>query len=231
LRKYCSEHGLNIRYFGCGEYGSTTQRPHYHFIYFGLPEFPDQRLLNVRSVGSDKVRLYTSEILQGLWTHGMVSIGEVNSASISYVARYTTKKFRSSWLDDSDRQFFDSMKDKIENELDSSVIQDDFLMMSRRPGLARSFYDESASELYKFDKLVYSVPGSSVRVVRPLRYFDRLYDIDYPGSMHAIKSKRVYRAKIRDSFTPANDLTFFDRLNIADESAKVKSRKLPRVIL
>ena len=229
LRKYCSERGVNIRYFGCGEYGSTTQRPHYHFIYFGLPDFPDRKLLNVRSVCSDSVKLYTSEILESLWSHGMVSIGEVNAASISYVARYTTKKFRSSWLDDSDRSYFEDMREKIVSEFNSTVIEDDFLMMSRRPGLARLYYDQNSSDVYKFDKLIYAAPGSSVRIVRPLRYFDRLYDLDYPGQMHSIKTKRIYRAKLRESFEPQNNLTFFDRLNIADESAKVKSRKLPRV--
>lgn len=62
-----------VRYFGCGEYGETTQRPHYHAIIYGLgPEMQD--------------------VLEYAWKLGHVRADAVSPASIAYVAGYTQKK-------------------------------------------------------------------------------------------------------------------------------------------
>ena len=68
----------DIRYFGCGEYGGTTKRPHYHAIIFGY--FPKDW------------KLGSSRELSELWPFGFNYVGEVNFESCNYVARYTTKK-------------------------------------------------------------------------------------------------------------------------------------------
>lgn len=62
-----------IRFYGCGEYGEKTFRPHYHLIVFGLS--PMQ-----------------SEIVQKSWSKGSTFTGTVEAKSISYVASYVTKK-------------------------------------------------------------------------------------------------------------------------------------------
>lgn len=62
-----------IRFYGCGEYGEKTLRPHYHLIVFGLS--PMQ-----------------SAIVQKSWPHGFTFTGTVEPKSISYVASYVTKK-------------------------------------------------------------------------------------------------------------------------------------------
>lgn len=65
-----------IRYFACGEYGSLTDRPHYHILCFGisgvLPEW--------------------STAITESWSNGYVHIGDCGLNSIQYVTGYVIKK-------------------------------------------------------------------------------------------------------------------------------------------
>lgn len=71
LRK--AAYPVKLRYYACGEYGTKSQRPHYHAIIFGLP--------------------YTAKALfESCWRFGYVYLGDVTHNSISYVAGYVTKK-------------------------------------------------------------------------------------------------------------------------------------------
>jgi len=76
--------GFKPRFFGCGEYGPTGLRPHYHMILYGLP---------TATPGSP-----THQLIKKCWWNyekdiprGNVDVGDVTNASISYVAGYTLK--------------------------------------------------------------------------------------------------------------------------------------------
>lgn len=70
-----------IRFFGVGEYGSNTWRPHYHLAIFGLsPLHVDQ----VEAAWSD-----------GAGPIGHVHVGEVTAESCQYLCGYTVKKMTS----------------------------------------------------------------------------------------------------------------------------------------
>ena len=62
-----------IRFFGVGEYGDKTERPHYHVILFGMSTLQAAKLSNT-------------------WKHGYVHIGEINQDSARYISGYVTKK-------------------------------------------------------------------------------------------------------------------------------------------
>jgi len=67
---------LGYRYFGCGEYGDQTWRPHYHLILFGIAPGASQALLTAR------------------WPYGYVQTAPdaPTAAAAAYIASYTVKK-------------------------------------------------------------------------------------------------------------------------------------------
>lgn len=82
-----------VRFFGVGEYGDQTQRPHYHLALFGI----DGRT----GVSEHWVPLGRSHpqsrerpacIVDSAWSLGHVHIGTLTLDSAQYIAKYTTKK-------------------------------------------------------------------------------------------------------------------------------------------
>lgn len=65
-----------LRYFGVGEYGRESSRPHYHLLCF-LPKYISKAKF--------------SEIVQKVWKHGFVSTRDGNSSRMYYIAKYTVK--------------------------------------------------------------------------------------------------------------------------------------------
>jgi len=65
-----------LRFFGVGEYGDSTQRPHYHAIIFGLPLDSEQHVSKA-------------------WGRGHTMVADCNQKTIQYVAGYCVKKMTS----------------------------------------------------------------------------------------------------------------------------------------
>lgn len=88
LRKWIHDYvpgNPKVKYYACGEYGSNTNRPHYHFILFGLSE----SFLDVVIMSGHKYSL----VLERLWTAGYNTLGTVTYDSCRYVADYVQKKY------------------------------------------------------------------------------------------------------------------------------------------
>lgn len=60
-----------VRYYAVGEYGSKTQRPHYHILLFNVNE----------------------KEVRHAWQKGIVHVGKVSSASIRYTLKYIVQPF------------------------------------------------------------------------------------------------------------------------------------------
>lgn len=120
LRKKFSQH--RIRYFLAGEYGPKNKRPHYHAIIFGLSldDF-DLRLYKYNEL---KQPVYTSSVLEDVWTNGFVTLAEVNYRTCAYVSRYILKKHYSFGL------------------ADLHGAKQEFVVSSRRPGIGLLNYDK-----------------------------------------------------------------------------------------
>ena len=74
LRKAMEKHPkMKLRFYAVGEYGSKTERPHYHGIYFNIPVPIMQKLADV-------------------WKYGFVHTGTCTPAAIHYTCKYIIQK-------------------------------------------------------------------------------------------------------------------------------------------
>lgn len=158
-----------VRFYGCGEYGETTFRPHYHSILFNY-DFPDKEFFATSRSGH---KLFTSNFLDDVWGFGHCQIGSVSFESAAYVARYVMKKVTGKVAEDH-----------------YAGREPEFNLMSRRPGIGREFFDKYMSDMYPRDYAV--VNGVKCR---PPRYYDGAYEVVDPKRFARIKGRRVRRAK------------------------------------
>lgn len=187
-----------IRYFHCGEYGELYNRPHHHAIIFNF-DFPDKELWQVKHGNY----LYRSPSLESLWPYGFCTIGSVTFDSAAYVARYILKKVTG----DNSVAYYSG---KIP----------EYVTMSRRPGIARDWFLKYSDNIYDNDK-VYIKPGL---VVKPPRYYDKIYDDINPTRMAEVKEKRY---QIAQSCSPICD---YQRLNVRNHVKALKLKQLKRVL-
>lgn len=123
-----------IKYYMVGEYGEKTKRPHYHAIMFNTPGL---------------------NILEECWQYGSVHQGQVNAASISYVAQYINKSvIIPAWFND-DRE-------------------KEFSRMSK--GLGKSFLSKAMMKYYEADNTRQYVSRSDgVKLAMPRFYKEKLF--------------------------------------------------------
>lgn len=85
LKRYRKQFGVNLKYYVCGEHGETTNRPHYHAIFF-----QDKPLDDLKFYADN---LFISDSFAKCWSHGNCLISkQVNDRSIKYTIAYTLKK-------------------------------------------------------------------------------------------------------------------------------------------
>lgn len=128
-----------VRFFGVGEYGTKTQRPHYHVALFGYPacwklggsHFDDGHCCR------------QCDFILNNWKLGHVHVGRISIKSAAYIANYTTKKM---------------------TKADDERLQGrypEFARMSNRPyGIGAGAMFQVASDLLQFDldKILLDVP-------------------------------------------------------------------------
>lgn len=187
--------GKRIRFLQCGEYGDSTLRPHHHLLLFNH-DFDDKRLCNPNSRGDARWR---SESLDRMWGLGQCMLGSLSFQSASYVARYSMKKVYG---------------DKAEAWYQGRVPE--YMTMSRRPGIARDWWDKFGSEVALHDSVI--VNGSEVK---PPKFYDNVLEGLTPELSAGIKSARKREARKSVDNTP-------QRLRVREEVKKAKLYNLKR---
>lgn len=123
LRKSCP---AKLRFFCAGEYGDTFGRPHYHIILFGYDFFTGSKIAGYSADGKP---LFHHSIIDNAWQKGYAEFGDVDQASIQYVAGYVTKKLMSDNLEYPDAP--------------------PFIRMSLKPGIGRNFLLSHADQVQR----------------------------------------------------------------------------------
>lgn len=152
-----------VRSFYVGEYGSRTNRPHYHALLFGFDP-SDKSLLSVRH----GFPVYTSEMLSQLWSVGLHELGSVTSQSASYVAKYVRKTLTGNYAKA-------AYGDRVPP----------FALMSRNPGIGAGWIDKFGKEVYREDSVI--MAGSECK---PPRYYDDRVAKSRPELLEEIKWNR-----------------------------------------
>lgn len=226
LRKACPND--HIRYYGCGEYGPSTFRPHYHLIIFGL-HLDD---LEPWSRSPQGYQYFRSPLLERVWsfprrddngqylsespsTAGYVLVGAVTWESCAYTARYMTKKLKGD-----SAEFYSTFN-----------LTPPFSLMSRKPGIARKYYDEHGKEIFEHDYIALKTDTGG-RKIYPPNYYHRLFDVDYPEDSAKLKEHNRMVAQLRkDAKLAKTDLSYLDYLYVEEQVQNKRSNALKRDLI
>lgn len=205
-----------IRFFMCGEYGSKNGRPHFHALLFNCP-LPDIKFHSRTNLKGFKYSYFTSDILNKCWNKGHTMIGELCWESAAYVARYVTKKFHSE--EEKTYKQFCQLNDV-------EPMQSEFVNMSRKPGIARAYYEAHKNEIYNNDNIVV-VNGRSTK---PFRYYDKLFELEDDLAvfkLDEVKAERKRVALLKRSITysgmTSEQVEYYDNVK-ADKRSKAYSK-------
>ncbi|QCQ84676.1 replication initiator protein [Blackfly microvirus SF02] len=166
--------GNGVKYYACGEYGDRTQRPHYHIAIFG-EDFGVDRVF-YKNAPSGKP-LYRSKTLDRLWPHGGADIGDLTFESAAYIARYVMKKHTGP------KAIEHYMRENERGE--KYWLTPEFNVMSRRPGIAKKWFDKNRHDVYPHDHVI-----SRGHPAKPPRAYDKWLEQIDPYLLADIKKAR-----------------------------------------
>lgn len=168
--------GKNIRFFAAGEYGDKYERPHYHVIYFNI----DIKDLKPHHYNKKGYIQYKSEEIEKIWGNGLTTIEAVNYEVAEYVARYLLKK------------------QKGEKTYEEQGKQEEFNMMSTRPGIGYNYYNKKGGEKIYETQKIWLPQAQKIRQARPPRYFDKLLERENPERLEEVKQARKELAELKE---------------------------------
>ena len=198
-----------IRFYMCGEYGENFGRPHFHAILFNH-DFKDKYLWKI----NNGQRLYRSEELEQLWPYGYSSIGTVTFESAAYVARYIMKKVTGDAADD----HYITVCPETGEVLHERTPE--YNQPSRNGGIGKRWFEKYKSDVYPHDYIV--TPDG--RKLKPPKFYDNLYEAEFPLDMEEIKNKRIDNAEKHE------DNNTSERLIVREKVANAKLKQLPRTL-
>jgi len=216
LKRLRKNSGKKIRYYACGEYGDSNNRPHYHALLFGY-KFPDE----IYYTKKHETIYKTSALLDKWWGKSDSNrniIGDANFKTAAYVARYIMKKQNGPLAQQinpktnlRNYERYDSKYGQITNVIP------EFTTMSLKPGIGHDYAHKYKDEIYTTDSIV--IDGQEFK---PPRSYDKIYKEIHPDEFETIKENRQKKMEI---YLP--DQTH-ERLIIREAVQQAKLNQLPR---
>lgn len=192
LRKQISPQ--RVRYYHVGEYGTQSERPHYHTLLFGF-DFPGKLQAGTRN----GIPVFRSVLLEALWTDGLSEIGDVSAKSAAYLTGYVKRRMTGSWA-----------KARYGSR------EPEYGTMSRNPGIGAAWVDKFSDEVFPVDSVV--VGG---KLCKPPRYYAERVAARSPVGAVMLDSVRLKRFQSRrHEDETAERLVAMERCAIARETLK-----------
>lgn len=128
-----------FRFYGAGEYGENTERPHYHVCLFGYAG-----CMHGKSTYSDRKAscCVQCDRVRDSWGKGNIFIGELNDKTAQYTAGYVLKKLNVAG--------YPALRGR----------HPEFSRQSRRPGIGAEFVKELAKVVLEYDLYDGDVPST-----------------------------------------------------------------------
>jgi hypothetical protein len=208
MKRLRKQHGGKLRYFMCGEYGDTTDRPHYHAILYGC-DFADRTKYKKSDRGE---QLWKSDELDRIWGLGLCSIGAVTPQSCGYVSRYIMKKVTGDLAQEHYARINPTTGEWY-------LLTPEYVNMSRRPGIGKDFYDDFKTDLYPSDSAI-----SAGKQMPVPKYYDRQLEKENPALLEQLKARRQARARKHKADNTPERLAV--RKLILQSKAKMLTRSL-----
>lgn len=201
--------GDKVRFFMAGEYGTDSSRPHYHLLLFGL-KLDDLTLYKKTPLGFN---LYNSEFISKAWQYqGHVVIADVTWETCAYTARYIMKK-----LTGEQAELYKKLN-----------IIPEFTLMSRKPGIAKEFYEINKLDYLQHGEVNISTPKGG-RKIQNIKYFDKFLEIEYPDIMDEKKDKQKENMEvIKQAKLAQTNRSYLQMLNDEEEVKRARIKNLKR---
>lgn len=184
--------GTSIRYYTCGEYGSTTYRPHYHAIIFNARL---ECLISKKEAWAVKEGLLDldgkTQFQCPTWGHGHITIGKVQAASVGYCLKYMAKAGKIPQHKNDDRQR-------------------EFSLMSK--GLGKSYLTPAMEKWHHDDLLnrMYCNLQDGKKITMPRYYKQKLYTDEQRESIGDVAGHKVDTQLKKDLADNPNH--FYDKM-------------------
>lgn len=174
--------GVKIRFFGCGEYGDISGRPHYHAILYGTSLTP-RAFWSRSDSGIDQ---FLNPTLSVSWPFGIATVADFSDDYCSYVAGYVCKKMSGPRADPNR--------------------EEPFVRASRRPGLGADWFNSFHSDC------VVDNPAADDLIRDGLVYHGKAYPIPkfFERKLHLIDAQLYDIMKAKRASQPHDEVDLTD---------------------
>lgn len=142
-----SKLGVQFRFYGVGEYGEKSERPHYHYALFNFPRCKD----GAKWIGRKFIPCSCGicQLITRVWGQGNIFLGDLTLDSANYVCGYVTKKLTNN------SDYRQDGYTGLTNAQRLAGRHPEFARSSRMPGIASWCTDNIASKLDTYGLLTY----------------------------------------------------------------------------